>query len=59
MTYVNEHSVLAIGILFVILGILSVGGRFYIGWTRHKGFGIDDWLCLLALVWDYAPMILL
>lgn len=49
MTYVNKGSVLAVGILFIILGILAVGARFYVR-RKKAGYGIDDWLCLPALV---------
>jgi len=49
MTYVNERSVLAVGILFIILGILVVIARFYVR-RKKAGFGLDDWLCIPALV---------
>lgn len=49
MTYVNGGSVLAIGILFIILGVLAVTARFRIRF-RKAGLGLDDWLCLPALV---------
>lgn len=49
MTHVNEGSVLAIGILFIILGVFAVTARFWIR-LRKMGLGIDDWLCLPALV---------
>lgn len=49
MTYVNGGSVLAVAILFIALGIAAVIARF--GVRRKKsGLGIDDWLCLPALV---------
>ena len=52
MTYVSEGSVLAIGILFIVLGTTAFIARFS---ARAKGkiaLGIDDWLCLPALVSD-------
>lgn len=49
MTYVNEHSVLALGILFLILPPLAVTGRFLVG-RRKPRLDVDDWLCLPALV---------
>ena len=52
MTYVNGGSVLAVAILFIVLGIAAVTARFSV--RRHKsGLGIDDWLCLPALVSSY------
>ena len=52
MTYVNNSSVLAVGILFIILGILVVIARFYVR-RKKSGFGLDDWLCIPALVRPY------
>ena len=49
MTYVNGGSVLAIAILFIALSIAAVIARFSVR-RRKSGLGIDDWLCLLALV---------
>lgn len=48
MTYINKRSVLAVGIVFVILGILAVLARFHV--RRKIGLGFDDWLCIPALV---------
>ncbi|KAF2237620.1 hypothetical protein EV356DRAFT_510581 [Viridothelium virens] len=47
--YVNPASVLAVGILFIILSISAVGARFAIRYKK-TGFGIDDYLCLPAMV---------
>ena len=49
MTYVNGGSVLAIAVLFIVLGITAVVARFSIR-KQKSGLGIDDWLCLPALV---------
>lgn len=49
MTYVNERSVPAIGILFIILGSLVVLARFFVR-GKKAGFWLDDWLCIPALV---------
>lgn len=49
MTYVNGGSVLAIAILFIVLGVAAVIARFSIR-RKKSGLGIDDWLCLPALV---------
>ena len=50
MTYVSEGSVLAIGILFIALGTIAVAARFSVRTKRNAALGIDDWLCLPALV---------
>ena len=50
MTYVNEQSVCAVGITFIVLGLAAVGARFYVRMQRHQGLDVDDWLCLPALV---------
>ena len=49
MTYVNKESILAVAILFIILSIASVAVRLHIR-RKKSGLGIDDWLCLPALV---------
>ena len=50
MTFVNKGSVLAVGILFLILGCSAVTARFYVRREKKSGLGIDDWLMLPALV---------
>ena len=50
MTYVNPKSVIAIGVLFPVLGAVAVALRFAVRLRRKNGLGIDDWLCLPALV---------
>lgn len=57
MSIVNETSALAIGILFIVLGILAVSARFGIRWSREQNIGIDDWLCLPALVSLIKPFL--
>lgn len=49
MPYINPHSILAVGIVFPILGAFTVGARFYIRRNRKLTLGLDDWLCLPAL----------
>lgn len=49
MTYVNGGSVLAVAILFIVLGVAAVTARFCVR-RQKSGLGIDDWLCLPALV---------
>lgn len=50
MTYVNAGSVIAIGVLFPLLGIAAVGLRFCYRTRQPVGLGLDDWLCVPALV---------
>lgn len=50
MSYVNGKSVIAIGILFPALGAAAVTARFYVRRNRKVALGVDDWLCLPALV---------
>ena len=50
MSYINGGSVIAIGVLFPILGTAVVAARFYIRRSRKLQLGLDDWLCLPALV---------
>ena len=54
MTYVNGGSVLAVAVLFIALGIAAVIARLSVR-RRKSGLGIDDWLCLLALVSSSVP----
>ncbi|KAH8424142.1 uncharacterized protein LDX57_001896 [Aspergillus melleus] len=49
MTYVNEGSVMAVGILFAILGTSAVVARFIIRF-KTSSLAWDDWFCLLAWV---------
>ena len=53
MSYVNEGSVLAIGIIFIGLGTIAVAARFSVRVNGTAALGIDDWLSLAALVSDY------
>lgn len=55
MSYVNEKSVLAIGILFPVLGLVAVALRFAVRYQRKVSFGVDDWLCLPAVVSAILP----
>lgn len=50
MTYVNGGSVIAIGVIFPVLGTVSVALRFAVRRTRKAGLGTDDWLIMLGLV---------
>lgn len=49
MGFVIESSVLAHGVIFLILNPISVLGR---SWMRRKtnSWGLDDWFCIPALV---------
>lgn len=50
MTYVNGKSVIAIGVILPVLGIASILSRFRARVARKAAVGLDDWLCLAALV---------
>lgn len=52
MTYATTQSVLATSVFFPILGALVVTLRFWyrIHQRSGDGLGLDDWLCLAALV---------
>ncbi|KAL8760592.1 MAG: hypothetical protein Q9184_003224 [Pyrenodesmia sp. 2 TL-2023] len=50
MTYINPQSVIAIGIIFPIAGALAVLTRFHARRAKKTSFGLDDWLCLPALI---------
>ena len=49
MTYVNEGSVLGIGVLFAVLGTLAISARFYVQ-GRSRRLAVDDWIALGAWV---------
>lgn len=51
MTYVSEASVIATSVIFIVLGILTVGLRFKVRRDRKLSLGPDDWLILGGLVW--------
>ena len=50
MTYVNGGSVIAIGVIFPVLGTVSVALRFGVRRKRKNGLELDDWLILAGLV---------
>ena len=50
MTYVNEASVLATSVIFIVLGIVAVLLRFFVRQNRKVPLGVDDWLIVVALV---------
>ena len=54
MTYVNEASVIATSVIFIVLGIVAVPMRFFVRRDRKVALGADDWLIVVALVWDSA-----
>ena len=59
MTYINVGSVVAIGVLFPVLAVFAVAGRFYSRILRHNGIGLDDWICLPALTFTVASGVIL
>lgn len=48
--YVNPHSFIAIGVIFPVLGILAVAGRFAARYRYRLDVKADDWTCIPALV---------
>lgn len=50
MTYVNEGSVIATGVIFITLGIFAVALRFKVRRDKKLALGPNDWLILLGLV---------
>ena len=58
MTYVNEASVIATSIIFIVLGVVAVSLRFLVRRDRKIALGIDDWLIAVALVWKFAGALL-
>lgn len=54
MSYIKGKSVIAIGVLFPALGAAAVTARFYVRRNRKISLGVDDWLCLPALVGDLS-----
>lgn len=54
MTYINEASVIATSVIFILLGIVAVSLRWFVRRDRKIGLGADDWLIVVALVWNLA-----
>ena len=50
MAYINEGGVIAISVMFVVLGILAVALRFKVRSDQKLALGPDDWLILSGLV---------
>ena len=50
MSYINGGSIIAIGIVFPVLGAAAVAARFGVRHKRNTALGVDDWLCIPALV---------
>jgi len=48
MSYVDRKSVLAIGILYIVLAVFPVTARLLVKKRRKLGLGADDRLCLPA-----------
>ena len=53
MTYVNEASVIATSVIFIILGIVAVLLRIFGRQNRKVSLGVDDWLIVVAWVWNF------
>ena len=54
MTYINEASVIATSVIFIVLGIVAVSLRWFVRRDRKVGLGADDRLIVVALVWNLA-----
>ena len=54
MTYINEASVIATSVIFIVLGLVAVSLRWFFRRDRKVGLGADDWLIVVALVWNLA-----
>lgn len=50
MSYVNRGSCIAIGVIFPVLGTISVALRFLSRRKSKTPTGWDDWFSILALV---------
>lgn len=51
----NEDASTVAGIILIVLGIVTVGSRFYSRWFTKAGFGWDDWTILIAMVTGILP----
>jgi len=49
MSYVSTHSVMGIGVFFLISSIVSLSSRFYVRISRKQILGPDDWLSIPAM----------
>ena len=49
-SYVTPHSILGIGVTFIVTSLTAVSVRFGTRLKHHIKLGADDWLCLLAMV---------
>ena len=58
MTYVNEASVIATSVIFIILGIVAVSLRFFVRRDKKVALGADDWLIVIALILRFARAVL-
>ncbi|RJE21535.1 hypothetical protein PHISCL_06139 [Aspergillus sclerotialis] len=58
MTFFNETTIYASSIVFLILDPLFIIARFYFRW-RTKSIGIDDWLCIPAMIFGAGMQVLM
>lgn len=49
MTYVSGGSIIAISVLFPLMGLLALGLRYYFRISKQQDIGPDD--CLSAAAW--------
>ena len=50
MPYLTPGSVIAVSVVFPVLGMIAVALRFYTRYSQKARFAMDDWLVLPALV---------
>lgn len=49
-----RSCVIATSVIFIVLGIVAVFLRWFVRRDRKVGLGADDWLIVVALVWNLA-----
>lgn len=50
MSYVNNASVMGVGITFIVTSVAAVATRFSLRLRKGGEIGADDWLALCAMV---------
>ena len=57
MAYINGASVTAIGVIFPVVDSFAVAGRFYSRISHNTNLGVDDWICVPALVGSFLETV--
>ena len=50
MAHGSQGNALAVAVVLAVVSAIAVALRFHVRRERHNGYGVDDWLCLPALV---------